>query len=125
VRRWSHKTIASTTMILSGLVVLVFVPIHLYTFKFGPRYPAAVNPNVRDLYRLVAEIFGDPRYVAWYAFAMAVIGFHLWHGFGSAFQSLGVTNRGMLYRFGQLLAVILAGGFLGIPVAIFLTGGRP
>jgi succinate dehydrogenase / fumarate reductase cytochrome b subunit len=125
VKRSSHKTVASTTMILSGLVVLVFVPLHVYTFKFGPRYPSTMNTHVRDLYRLVVEVFQNPRYVAWYVFAMTVIALHLWHGFGSAFQSLGVTNRGMLYRFGQLLAVILAGGFVGIPVVIFLTGGHP
>ena len=120
VRRTSHKSLASTTMLLSGLVVLAFVPLHLYTFKFGPHYPSAADPRVRDLYRLVIEVFADPRYVAWYAFAMSVIGLHLWHGVGSAFQSLGVTNRGVLYRGGQLLATILAGGFLTIPVALFL-----
>jgi len=125
VRRSSHKTLASTTMILSGLVVLVFVPIHLHTFKFGPRYPSAADSRVRDLHRLVVEVFEDPRYVAWYVFALIVIGLHLWHGFGSAFQSLGVTNRGALYRCGQMLAVVLAGGFLAIPVIIFLTGARP
>ncbi len=120
----SQKSLASTTMIASGLVVLVFVPLHLYTFKFGPYYEAVGVPGVRDLYRLVVEVFRDPVHVAWYVLAMVVIGGHLWHGFGSAFESLGVASRRPLRRFGHLLAVILAGGFLLIPVVLFLSGGR-
>ncbi|MFQ5664959.1 MAG: succinate dehydrogenase cytochrome b subunit [Candidatus Binatia bacterium] len=118
----SHKSLSSTTMIVSGVVVLVFVPIHILTFKFGPDYPSAV-PHVRDLYRLVIEVFRSPLYVAWYVVAMVVIGFHLWHGFGSGFESLGWSYRKPLRRFGQLLAVVLAGGFLLIPVAIYVMGG--
>ena len=116
----SHKSLASTTMILTGLVVLAFVPIHLITFKFGTHYAAASNPHQRDLYRLVIEEFHEPLEVAWYVVAMVIIGFHLWHGFGSGFESLGVTYRKPLRRFGQALAVIIAGGFIVIPVLVFL-----
>ncbi|HUI26761.1 MAG TPA: succinate dehydrogenase cytochrome b subunit [Candidatus Kryptonia bacterium] len=116
----SHKSLASTTMILTGLVVLVFVPIHLITFKFGAHYPVAGNPHQRDLYRLVIEEFREPLEVVWYVAAMAIIGFHLWHGFGSGFESLGVTYRKPLRRIGQALAVIIAGGFIIIPVLVFL-----
>lgn len=120
----SHKSLASTTMILTGIVVLVFVPIHLYTFKFGPYYTVANDPHTRDLYRLVIEVFRDPLHVAWYLFAMVIIGFHLWHGFGSAFESLGVGYRKPLRLFGQAVAVAIAGGFLIIPLLIFLLGGK-
>jgi succinate dehydrogenase / fumarate reductase cytochrome b subunit len=61
----SNKSLASTTMIFSGLVVLVFVPIHLWTFKFGAWYQTAETPPIRDLYRLVVEVFRDPLHVAW------------------------------------------------------------
>jgi succinate dehydrogenase / fumarate reductase cytochrome b subunit len=118
----SHKSLASTTMILSGLIILVFVPIHLETFKFGPHYDWAGEPGVRDLHRLVLEVFRSPLYVAWYVAAMIVIGFHLWHGFGSGFESLGIACRKPLRRFGQILAVLIAGGFLLIPVVLFLSG---
>jgi len=128
-RRWaggtSHKSISSTTMILSGLVVLVFVPLHLWTFKFGPHYVTTTEPHVRDLYRLVIEEFHEPGEVVWYVLAMLVIGFHLWHGFGSAFESLGVPYRLPLRRVGQALAVVLAGGFALIPIAIALFVGGP
>lgn len=120
----SHKSVSSLTMIVSGAVLLVFVPIHLREFKFGADYPSAV-PGVRDLYRLVVEVFRRPAWAAWYSVAMTIVGFHLWHGFGSAFESLGLGYRTPVRRFGQLLAVIIAGGFLLIPVVIYFTGGKP
>lgn len=125
--RWaghtSHKSWASTTMILSGIVVLVFVPLHILTFKFGTYYTAP-GSDMRDLHRLVVEVFQNPAWVAWYVLSMVVIGFHLWHGFGSAFETLGVHYRKPLRRFGKALAVIVAGGLLLIPVILFLTGGK-
>jgi len=128
VHKWagepSHKSLASTTMIYTGIVVLAFVPLHLWTFKFGPHYVSAADPAVRDLYRLVMEEFHEPGEVIWYTFAMILIGFHLWHGFGSAFESLGVEYSKWLRRFGQALAVVLAGGFLLIPILIFFLGER-
>lgn len=128
-KRWagytSNKSIASTTMIVSGLVMLVFVPLHIWTFKLGTYYATAADPEIRDLYRLVIEEFRKPGYVVWYTLAMIVLGFHLWHGFGSGFESLGVHYRRMLRRVGQGLAVVLSIGFLSIPVLVYLMGGRP
>lgn len=127
--RWargaSHKSVASTTMILSGLVILVFVPLHLWTFKFGPHYVTATEPHIRDLYRLVIEEFHEPEEVVWYVIAMIVIGFHLWHGFGSAFDSLGVAAGRPMRRVGHALALVLAGGFALIPLTIALCIGGP
>lgn len=119
----SNKSVASTTMIFSGLVVLVFVPLHLITFKFGAWYQDPHAPEMRDLSRLVVEVFRDPRYVAWYVAAMTVIGFHLWHGFASGLETLGVASRRPLRRFSRVLAVVLAGGFALIPLVLYLRGG--
>jgi succinate dehydrogenase / fumarate reductase cytochrome b subunit len=118
----SHKSVASSTMIVSGLVLLLFVPVHLATFKFGPHYDAADLSGVRDLYRLVAEVFHKPGYVAFYIVALTVIGFHLWYGFESAFESLGLKYTSTLRRVGQLLALALAGGFILIPVVLYFLG---
>ena len=46
----SRKSWASTTMILSGVFLLLFVPFHLKTFKYGAHY-ASAEPGVRDLWR--------------------------------------------------------------------------
>ena len=119
----SNKSLASTTMIFSGLVVLVFVPIHLWTFKFGAWYQTAETPPIRDLYRLVVEVFRDPLHVAWYVVAMIVIGFHLSHGFASGLESLGVASRPLVRHFSRVLAVVIAGGFALIPLVLFFRGG--
>lgn len=128
MKKWaghtSHKSLASTTMIVTGLVLLVFVPLHIRMFKFGPHYETPGDPAVRDLYRLVVEDFQNPIIVAWYVLAMGIVGFHLWHGFGSAFDSLGVSHRPAIRRVGQLVALAIAGGFVLVPLVVFFTGGR-
>ena len=86
----SRKTLASSTMILSGLWLLLFVIIHVRTFKYGPEYATA--SGVRDLYRLEMENFSNPLTVAFYVLSMIVVGSHLWHGVASAFQSLGADH---------------------------------
>ena len=116
----SHKSVASTTMILTGVVVLAFVPLHLWTFKYGPHYVAANDPGVRDLHRLVLEVFSRPLEVGWYVAAMVIIGFHLWHGFGSGLESLGLPYRKELRVVGQALAVAITVGFVAVPIAVYL-----
>ena len=113
-------------MIASGVFLLLFVPIHVKTFKFGAYYESA-EPGVRDLYTLVAEIFSSPGYVAFYVVSMVIVGFHLWHGVSSAFQSLGIDRSGLapaLRRLGWTVAIVLGVGFLSIPLYFFFVGGR-
>ena len=90
--------------------------------------PDAVTLALRDALqasgarRLMVEVFSRPGWVAFYVIGMIIIGFHLWHGVSSAFQSLGVDPPGWaqpIRAAGWTLAVIIAGGFLVIPVGIF------
>lgn len=122
----SKKTISSVTMIWTGLLTFVFLAIHLKTFKYGPHYSTVVGGiEMRDLHRLVMEVFQKPIYVIWYVGALAFLGFHLRHGFWSAFQSLGVNHpryNGLIYTVGILVAVVLAVGFIAIPIWIYFTG---
>jgi succinate dehydrogenase / fumarate reductase cytochrome b subunit len=116
----SHKSVASSTMIFSGIFVLAFVPLHLWTFKYGPHYASSGDPAVRDLYRVVMEEFHEPLEVAWYVGAMLIVGLHLWHAFGSGLASLGVDDRPVFRRAGHVLAVGLTVGFLIIPLVVYL-----
>lgn len=126
----SKMTVSSKTMIWTGLVLLVFIPIHILNFKYGPGiaegYYMDIDGNrVRDLYRLVVESFQSPLYVAWYVAAMVLLGFHIRHGFWSALQSLGVHHPRLtpvVYSLGVVVGVILGIGFLLIPVWFFLGG---
>jgi len=127
----SRKTISSTTMIITGVVLAVFIIIHVKTFKYGPGVAEGYVQNVdgvamRDMYRLVIETFHKIGYVVWYVGALVFMGFHLRHGFWSAFQSLGALNPRFspaVYALGVLLAVVLALGFIILPIWIFVTGG--
>jgi succinate dehydrogenase / fumarate reductase, cytochrome b subunit len=120
--RTGRKSIASTTMILSGLVMLVFVPLHLETFKFGAWYTTP-DGQMRDLHRLVIEVFQSPLYTLWYLVAMPILGAHAWHGFGSGFESLGVSYKRELRMLGRAIAVVLTVGFMAVPLYVMLGGG--
>lgn len=118
----SRRSFSSQTMIFTGVVLGIFVPLHLWTFKFGPNYTGSgESQGMRDLAKLVGEVFESPVYVAMYVLAMAVVGFHMWHGFGSAFESLGTRHRGGLRRLGNAIAAIVAVGFLVVPLYVIAT----
>lgn len=122
----SKKTLASSTMIFSGALALLFVPLHIYGFKFGTYYDSSTHPGTRDLARLVVQEFQSPFLVGWYVFAMVVLGFHAFHGIGSAFESLGVSlnQRAWLKNGGRALALLIFAGFTIIPLGIhFFIGG--
>ena len=86
----SQKSLASSSMIVTGLALLIFVPIHVLTFKYGPHYD--YGDGIRDLYRLEVENFSSPAAVGLYVLAMVLVGLHLWHGVPSSFQSLGLNG---------------------------------
>lgn len=119
----SRKTWSSTTMALTGLFILFFVVVHVKTFKFGPYYVDEATGH-RDLYRLVAEVFANPLYVAAYVVAMGLVGMHLNHGISSATQSLGLSNQRWgrtLVLGGRLLAVLIAVGFAVLPIYMYFA----
>jgi len=117
----SRKSWASTTMIISGIIVLLFVPLHLVTFKYGPNYPAH-EPGVRDLYRLLIEVFQSPFYVTYYVISMVIVGLHLRHGIWSSLQSLGLIPDRMTRAVAAIcyvLALAIGAGYVLIPIYIF------
>ncbi len=120
----SRKTFASSTMIFSGLWLLIFIVVHVRAFRYGTEY--AWPGGGRDLYRLEMENFNNPWTVAFYVLSMLVVGSHLWHGASSAFQSLGVDRARWTPRLqvaGRLVAVLIAGSFIAIAVWACLTQG--
>lgn len=121
------STLASRTMAIQGSLVLVFIILHIATFKFGTYYETTVNGVVmRDLHRLLVEVFHEPGYVVWYLVALVILGFHLSHGVGSIFQSFGVREdkwakviKGVSLGY----AIVVAGGFLAQPIYVYLLAG--
>jgi succinate dehydrogenase / fumarate reductase cytochrome b subunit len=121
----SRKTLASSTMIVSGLWLLVFVVVHVKAFRFGPHYEA--GDGLTDLYRVEMEVFRNPLTVLFYVLSMVVVGSHLFHGVSSGFQSLGLDHPRWTPRLrlaGKLLAFGIAGGFIVIALWSFFVGGQ-
>jgi succinate dehydrogenase / fumarate reductase cytochrome b subunit len=126
VRKWagapSRKTFSSSTMIVTGTIILAFLLLHLKTFKYGPEYVEGTT-GFRDLHRLMLDVFSNPAYVVFYVICMVLVGMHLRHGLSSSLQSMGLMPAswtGRILRAGALLAVLMAGGFALIPVYIYL-----
>jgi succinate dehydrogenase / fumarate reductase cytochrome b subunit len=124
----SLQNLSTHSMIVSGLTILVFLVIHISHFKFGKNiaegYVTTINGvEVRDLHRLVVETFKQPVWALGYMGVMVLLGLHLRHGFWSAFQSLGAMSprlSSLIYALGVVLAILLALGFLGIPLWILV-----
>jgi succinate dehydrogenase / fumarate reductase, cytochrome b subunit len=120
----SRKSFASSTMIASGLFIMLFVVIHVKQFKFGSFYLAAGSDSIRDLYRTEIEVFRQPFWVVVYAIATVLVGVHLRHGVASAFQSLGLDHPRYTRRLvavGILTAIVIGGGLAAIPVWVYFT----
>lgn len=120
----SKQTLASRSMIVTGIVLLVFLVIHLWQFRFGPDYRTDLHgKEVWDLWRIVVETFAEPLWVAFYVGVMVLLGFHLRHGFWSAFQTLGALGPGLrpfAFSAALVFAVAIAAGFLALPIYVYL-----
>lgn len=78
----------------------------------------------RDLAQLMLEEFKNPLVVLVYVVGMLLLGMHLNHGVSSAFQSMGVGGYGKMWMIvGRAFTFIIIGGFLTIPLWIFLFHG--
>ncbi len=122
----SHLSLLSKNMIVSGSALLIFLVVHIWHFRVRKVTDAEKTElngeEVTDLYALVETAFHHPGWVAFYTISMLFLGFHLRHGFWSAFQSLGAMkpewSKG-IYALGLVVAVLLTVGFLGIPIYMY------
>jgi succinate dehydrogenase cytochrome b subunit len=120
----SRKSVASSTMIWSGLVIFFFIIVHVRQFKYGAWYQTAGASPIRDLARTEFEVFSHPQWVAFYVVCTLLVGLHLRHGISSGFQSLGLDHPVYTRRltiWGVVFAVIIGGGLAFIPVWVYLT----
>ncbi len=121
---------AARNMAWFGIVIFIFLVLHLWQFwlqmKLGA-LPAvevdAYDHPVQNLYQPVMEAFANPLYVIFYVACMVVIAFHLWHGFWSSFQTLGLDHKRytpLIKALGYVYAVGISAGFALIPIWIYL-----
>jgi len=117
----------SRNMGILGTIILVFTVIHMRQFwaemHWGEVPMANYNgEEVKDLYKIVAFAFEKPEYVALYAVCMIALAFHLWHGFSSAFQTLGLNHlkyNGVIEFVGRVISIVIPAAFAWIPIKMF------
>ncbi len=124
----SHQTMASKSMIYTGIIILVFLVLHIWHFKFGPTNTVMVDgQEMKDLRALVISEFTNPLVTFSYIAVLALAILHLAHGAWSAFTSLGMKHGETSKKVqigAYIFAIVLMLGFIFIPLYIFLTGGE-
>lgn len=118
----------SRNMGILGTIVLIFLIIHLRSFWYEMHYGDMPTQEyggviVEDLYSVVKASFAQWWYALIYVLAMAGLGFHLAHGFWSAFQTLGLNHKKytpMIKKLGLAFAIIVPLMFASMPVYFFL-----
>lgn len=134
-------------MPVSGLVILAFIPFHIlhYTIRAAFTGIVAADYDVGgafattladgsptfNVYAMVVDGFSCPAVAIFYIVGMVLLFAHLAHGVSSMFQSLGFRNekwRPRLDAAAKAYAIVIAAGFIAIPVAVqagFLTRNGP
>lgn len=115
---------AARMMRFGGLALFLFIIWHLLNFTIGKVNPDG-GPTDAGPYALLVDNFSVWWMTLIYLAAMAMLGAHLHHGGWSAAQTLGLTGTAHSRRRAKIasfvLAVIIAGGFSLVPIAV-LTG---
>ncbi len=122
-----NSSLFSRTMFITGSVVFIFLVLHLGTFfwKFNIHYPE--NLEHHQYYTIVRSFLQIPWYSILYIIAVLLLGFHLNHGFQSAFQTFGWNHNRytpVIKKIGTIYAVIMALGFASMPIYFLLGGGN-
>ncbi len=115
---------AARTMLATGLVLALFVVVHLANLTWGIWHPGFVPHAVRDN---VVALLRVRAWSAFYLIALAALALHAAHGAWSAPQSLGLTpERGApgLRRWARGTAIAVATGLFAVVVAVLVGGVR-
>lgn len=109
------RTLGSRSMPYSGIVILIFLVIHLINFQFTG-HPGSVAEMMRDLFRI-------PVYAFFYIASLAVLFFHVSHGFWSLLQTLGVnhpTYDATMRNGALMISLLVSAIFIFIPFCTLL-----
>lgn len=118
-------TLASRTMVISGLIILTFAVYHLLHFTLGVTHPehfALHDAQGRhDVYNMVVYGFQNVLVSGFYVVALVLLFSHLSHGAASFSQSLGWNRprcKTALARFGAVVAWLVCLGFVSVPLGV-------
>lgn len=114
----TQANMASRTMRWGGVIILLFLIYHLLHFTFGTVHPRFV-PG--DVYNNVVIGFQNWLVSAFYIASMVAVGFHLYHGTWSMFQTLGFNRQkyNLMFRWiAALLSVAIVASAISVPLAV-------
>ena len=114
---------ASKNMLVLGIIVLGLVAFHLNHFWADMQLKEFQGHHAENPYLLLNETFKHGWMVVLYVLWFAALGFHLTHGFWSAFQTIGLSNsiwEKRLYCLGKIFVGIIVLGFSVVAVNAFL-----
>lgn len=117
----SRTSFFSKFMIWTGGAILIFLIIHFTNFFFMRL--GLVEGNAEDFYSVAHQLFSIPGYNIFYWICFIILGFHLYHAFTSAFQTVGLNHRiwtPIVEVVAVLYAVLIPAGFASIPLIIWL-----
>jgi len=120
VKTGANASWASKNMFYLGLLILVFLVIHLGDWFLELKIKHEYNDEA--LYQNVIDTFKIPAYVVLYELGMIALFFHLKHGFQSAFQTLGVNSSKytpIIKGLGWIYAIVVPLGFFIIPLYVY------
>jgi len=121
----SETSYFSKFMIHTGLIIFVFLIIHLVNFYFVKLGLVAVPDyasDSHDFYAMAVVLFKEPLYSLIYVVCFIFLGFHLKHAFQSAFQTLGLNHDKyfpVIKVIGTIYALVISIGFSIIPVYFY------
>jgi succinate dehydrogenase cytochrome b subunit len=118
---------SSRNMAFLGTIILIFLVLHLKTFWYEMHYGMVPNVSLdqysgEDYFLLVKVAFAQSWYVVLYLLALIGLAFHLWHGFESAFQTLGINHvkyTPFIKVTGRILAILIPLGFSTQPIFVY------
>lgn len=113
------STVASRYMFHTGVIVFIFLILHIITFKFG-------TPPGQNLYENVITRFSNTYYSLFYVLCVVLLGIHVSHGLQSTFQTLGFNHKkytGMIKSISLFFGIVIAAGFSSFPLYFMMKGG--
>jgi succinate dehydrogenase / fumarate reductase cytochrome b subunit len=119
----------SRNMGILGTFIFIFLVIHLRGFWYEMHWGGIPTANydgveVKNLYATVEAAYSQAWYVGVYVFSMLILAFHLWHGFASSFQTLGLNHKKynpVIAFVGKAFSIIIPALFALIPIWMFLN----
>ena len=114
---------ASKNMLVLGVIVLGLIAFHLNHFWADMQLKEFQGHHAENPYLLLNETFKHGWMVVLYVLWFAALGFHLTHGFWSAFQTMGLSNsiwEKRLDIIGKVFVGIIVLGFSVVAVNAFL-----